>query len=770
MVNLKRARPGQKIVGQRVAQAVDYFKNRGSECERLRRLLIEDSTRIVTVTGRRGIGKSALVAKVLEDLQSHRRSPADEPVEVDGIVYASARTRGISLERVFLDCGRLVGGRQEQRLVRVWASQKKQEEKIDELLDALSGGFYIILLDNLEDELTDEGVLTDEELWLFIEAAIRRRHGPRLLVTSQVPIRLPHELLVHDLRLPLIDGLPDNDGIALLRQLDASGDAGLRDAPGEALRRAVRGVHGVPRALELIAGAMKEDYLNLPTLDELLENFVERGDVLEHLVQERHRRLDDDARLVLRVLAVFRTPVGADAVRWVLHPYAPAVDPRPVLAHLAEVQLAAVDRPTRLWWLHPMDADLAYSELPQTGAHGRHQLERRVAEWYEAIGLPEDSWRSIEDVAAQRLEFTHRMRAGDFEPAASVLCAIDEFMVMHGSVSEVADMHLSVGTKISTPKLRMQHLLGFGLARLIGGPISESVDHFERAQALAAVLGDRDSQAKALSYLGDAYRYLHRLEESVAALRQAIEVLRDGDDRRYLLFTLLQLSLSYTYQHRISKALEICDQMEELLDEVDDPEGRGRMLNGRSAAYLATGQWDAAIEAAEQSIRWYEAADVPEPVGYVQNTLGLAHLAEDRLEAAISAFTEGLIKGSLTEAPRIEGICCYNLAWAYWESERFPEAADAAGRSEEAFRRQGSSDVTASAALLAAAQAMVAADRKRAARGLLVAASSSVKNADLIDPAILAAEAQSLAVREGATGVAEEAVGLLVRLEARRQR
>jgi tetratricopeptide (TPR) repeat protein len=759
-------RRGQRVVGQRVTHAVEYFKDRESECERLSRLLARDSTRIVTLTGRRGIGKSALVAKVLDDLDQRRQPPSGGRVEVDGIVYVSARTRGISLERIFQDCVRLIGGREEKELLSVWASQKKPEDKITELLDALDQGSYIILLDNLEDQLTAEGMIEDQHLWLFIDAVLRRRHGPQLIITSQVPIKLPPELLVHDLRLPLIDGLPEGDGVALLRQLDPGGEAGLRDAPDEGLRRAVQKVHGVPRALELIAGAMKEDYLTLPTLDELLETFVKRGDVLEHLVQQRHRALDDDARLVMCVLAVFRQPITADAVGWVLQPFAPGIDATPVLAYLARVHLAGVDRSTRLWSLHPLDSDLAYAELPRGGTHGHQQLERRVAEWYAAIGLPRTSWRTIEDVAAQRFEFEHRMRAGEFQPAARVLCQIDDFMVMQGSVRSVVDMHLRVAGHITEPALRIAHLLGFGLARLIGGPISESVGLFEQAQALAVEVGDRESQAKALSYLGDAYRYLHRLAESVSALRRAVDVLREGDDRRYLLFTLLQLSLSYTYQSRISQALAVCDQMEELLADFDDPEGRGRMLNGRCAAYLAAGIWDAAIDTAEQAIRWYEEADVPEPIGYVRNTQGLAHLAEGRLEAAIDAFVEGRTKGSLTEAPRIEGICSYNCAWAYWRDEQFGPAVDAASRSVDAFRRQGSSDVAASAALLKATNAMEEADLLAASRYLLVAARASTENADLVNPMVLAAESRRLATRAGATGLAEEASSLLTLLEA----
>jgi hypothetical protein len=80
----------------------------------------------------------------------------------------------------------------------------------------------------------------------------------------------------------------------------------------------VRQVHGIPRALELVVAAMSDDYLTMPSLDEMLTSFARRGDIVAGLAQDRYHRLDAQARIVMDVLAVFRRPTTVDAIAWVL--------------------------------------------------------------------------------------------------------------------------------------------------------------------------------------------------------------------------------------------------------------------------------------------------------------------------------------------------------------------------------------------------------------------------------------------------------------------
>lgn len=88
-INQKRRR----VVGQRPIDVANYFRNRQREQEEIGRLLAASSTRLVSVVGRGGMGKTALASKVLSDLEQNRWPHTDDEIPVDGIVYLSTRPR-----------------------------------------------------------------------------------------------------------------------------------------------------------------------------------------------------------------------------------------------------------------------------------------------------------------------------------------------------------------------------------------------------------------------------------------------------------------------------------------------------------------------------------------------------------------------------------------------------------------------------------------------------------------------------------------------------
>jgi hypothetical protein len=235
------------VVGQPPLDVANYFKDRRRELNKLGQLLAEPTTRLVSVIGHGGMGKTALACKVLRDLERHRWPHTDDDLPLDGIVYLSTRTAGIGLERLFLDCAKVLGSEQQKRLNAVWTNpQVGTEDKMSYLLEALSEGRYVILLDNIEDLLDDQGQLVDQDLRLFFERSLTTSHGARLLVTSRVALAFRREVMRFDRQVKLLEGLPTADGIALLRELDPNDDYGLQDAPEEQLAQAVLLVHGVP--------------------------------------------------------------------------------------------------------------------------------------------------------------------------------------------------------------------------------------------------------------------------------------------------------------------------------------------------------------------------------------------------------------------------------------------------------------------------------------------------------------------------------------------
>ena len=726
-----------RVVGTPVSYGLATFKDREAQVEQILGWLADPGTRMITVFGRRGIGKSSLAAKVVETL-------AATDSGCSGVVNLSARTDGLlTIEKIFFAVAELADPAGKESLFALWSRPRDPRDKLLGLFAAMGEGTQVIVLDNIEDQLSDDGRPVHADLDLFLDIVFRAPRAPRVLVTSQVPVILDPAVWRFQARLHLDSGLPVADSVDLLRELDRNGDAGLLDAPDAELERAARRLHGVPRALELTVGVLTGDRLTLPTLDSLLNDFTVRGDVVDQLAHDRYRRLDDEARLTLDVLAVFGSPVTREPVEWVLRPLAPGLDPARALSQLAQVHMISVDRRSREFALHPLDADIAYGALPAAGPTSRQVLERRVAGWYERQRQP-PPWRTVADLANHRQEYEHRLRAEDFDDAALILDEIGEFLALQGSIREVIGMHLALRGQLRADAAVLAHLVGYGQARHIGGPLDEAVAPLQQAIALAAQTGDRRQLERALFILGDVFRALRRLSEAAGVLRRAAAVAHELGDSLHEAHALLCLSLAHAYLEQVPAALDIADQLHRLADQTGHPMIRARTGDARSAAYIVAGRWADAFSAAEEALAAYGDADAG-ALGYARNVQGIALLGLGQVAEAVTLLTQARADVSQVESPRVEGLCLYNLAWAHWLAGRFADGCSAARQAVDAFRRSGCADVEAGAELARACAAMQAGDRPATAAALRAAAGKSRGNCDLAPAGWLTAEAGRLA-------------------------
>lgn len=727
-----------RVVGTPVSYGLATFKDRQAQLEQILSWLADPVIRMITVFGRRGIGKSSLVAKAVEIFSDSHDSRS-------GVVNLSTRTGGrVTIEGIFFACTELADPAEQRALRALWASPRDPRDKILGLFAAMDEGTHVIVLDNIEDQLTDDGHPRNLDLEVFLDVLFRASRAPYVLVTSQVPVALDPAMRRWQTLLHLDQGLPVGDGVDLLRELDRDGEAGLFDATDAELERAVTRMHGVPRALELAVGALAGDDLNLPTLDDLLDNFTVRGDIVDQLAQDRYRHLDDEARLTLDVLAVFGIPVKRDPVEWVLQPLAPGLDPARALSRLAQVHLVSVNRRSRDYALHPLDADIAYGKLSPTGPASRQILERRVAAWYQRQ-RQQPPWRTVADVTSHRQEFEHRLRAGDYDDAALVLDDIEEFLIWQGSVREVIGMHLAIEGHVMGDAAMLAHLVGYGHARHVGGPLGEAIAPLQQAVALAEKLGDRHQLERALYSLGDVYRALRQLHQACDVLERAAAIAHELEKPRHESGALLSLSLTYAYLGEIAQALKVSDRLERLAEETDDPLIRARDGDTRSTVYCAAERWAEAVSKAEQAASCYKEAGVPESLGFAYNVHGLSLLGLGQVADAVAVLTSAIDDLSEVVFPRPMGLCSYNLAWAHWLAGRHSDARDAAERAVRIFRHTGGADLDASEALARAAAAMIGGDRLTAAAALRAAADKSSGNCDFAPGQWLIAEAGRLA-------------------------
>lgn len=275
----------------------ERFVGREREQMQLKRLIRENS-RLISIYGGAGSGKTALICNVLQDIV-HEQS-ASRSTEV---VCLSAHGSTLSLPNTANELRKALGNGQELD------SSLPLEVLVIDIAAAFHDREGILILDGLEavqDGTTGE--ITDEGLRLLVEHVLTTGIRLRLIITSRDPLSfMSRGLKTWERSISLFEGLSDEQGIALLRSCDPDGVAGLRDAPDVILQTLCKAAQGNPRALENIAGLFLEDPSLSPAAlianTELLASQIARV-----LIHDAMSRLSLSVRRVLQAASVIQRP------------------------------------------------------------------------------------------------------------------------------------------------------------------------------------------------------------------------------------------------------------------------------------------------------------------------------------------------------------------------------------------------------------------------------------------------------------------------------
>ncbi len=665
----------RRIIGQPVS-VISHFHDRKGEQTRVQQLLAAPSTRLVSIIGRGGIGKSGLVTKIISDVESgqweYLEPDAPRP-SVGGVIYISTRTRGLSVERIFLDCADLLGGEKQSLIRNLWRSRDLDlESKTSQLLEYFRDSTYVILLDNLEDLQNTDGSLTDEDLYQFLETALNAAHSVKFLTTSRLPLVLSSDLAKLDERIRLNDGLPTNDGIAMLRELDHNGEANFRDEDAATLAKAVDLVHGVPRALEIIFSICQQD--SFITLDELIEQFRERPEI-ENLVADNYKRLDQNSHYILEALSVFARPAPIPALEYMLQPFAVNIPVRQVVDKLARIATVSIDRPTKTINLHPIDRDYVYNALPKTGDYSQQALEIRAADYYEQQRLPAEKWLTIDDLEPQLFEFDHRIRAGQAEIALKLLDSIDnDYLRVWGHLNRLSTMRKQLMPLLSDKTMLYDNTLTLGISYMHRRQNHIAIEYFKEALGIAKALHDEERVGKAHSNLSMAHLAqgeLDAAEEHIEPARQIFE--KTADQKTFSVILQNQVNI-HLYRGRYDEAVETLNIVQKIADEMGDTERQVLAINTQAQLFNHMGKFDHSIELLERYLPLVRSTRNKLSISGMVANLGMAYHSLKQIEKAIVAYQESLEIAQEVGDQQIEATMLTNLGMAYADLGRFTQA------------------------------------------------------------------------------------------------
>jgi tetratricopeptide (TPR) repeat protein len=671
-----------KFVNPAPAVAPTWFQDRQVETGLLANYVTNPGIRLVSVVGRGGIGKTAMVCRLLKGLEAGRIPDVEgdsAAITVGGIVYLSPNgTHQVDYPTLVADLLRLVPADMAQRLQHLYQDPNlTPREMMLTLLEAFPVGEpVVVLLDNLESVMDAEReTLAEQALYEALGAVLTApAHAVTVIATTRV---MPAALLkvepARQRQLPLDEGLGSPDAEIVLRALDEDGRLGLRDAPDALLDGLRRHTRGVPRALEAVKAILDGDRTLIPRdLLDRIRNLSE-NDVVQVLVGEAYDLLDAAGQQVMQALAVYSTPVSAVGVDFLLRPVTPTTDAAPILTRLVRRQLVRFQ--DRQYYLHPVDRDYARSQLApgrpgdSPAAFTLAGLQARAADFYSQIRTPRDSWRTLEDVRPQLAEFELRCDTGDYDTAATVLDDIDSgYLQLWGHYRTVVDLRGRIHGRITEPTLNSRHLTSLANCHHGMGEYRQAIDLYTQALAIDRDTGDRQGEGVDLGGLGLCHYRLGDYRQAIDLNTQALAIARDTGDRQGEGFDLGCLGNCHYSQGDYRQAIDLRTQALAIARDTGDRQGEGVDLSALGLCHCRLGDYGQAIDLNTQALAIARAIGDRYGEGFDLGTLGLCHYSLGDYRQAIDLCTEALAidrdisdRGSEGVDLNILALCRYRL-------------------------------------------------------------------------------------------------------------
>jgi len=684
--------------------APNYFQDRFVETKQIVDFLNNDSQRLMTIVGRAGVGKTAMVCRLLKTLERGELPDDLGEMKADGIVYLSETgSHRVNFANVFADLSKLLPPSEEtaERLEGIYKNpQTSTGDKMRALLDGFPSGRVILLLDNFESLFDPESQNPrDSELSEALNALLGGpHHAVKAIITTRIA---PHDLAISEpgrqRHLRLDEGLESPYAENVLREIDADGRVGLKTASDAVLNKAREKTRGFPKALVAIYGILSVD--RYTTLEELLDLPILPENVVEAYVGEAFNRLDPSAQKVMQALAVYNRPVSPAAIDYLLQPHLPSIDSALVLNRLVNMHFAR--REAGRYYLHPADKEYAFSIIPQKDlttkedkkesspslhasriiAFTQHELLSRAADFFAQTRKPRTEWKKLEDLSAQLAEFELRCEAGDYDAAADVLTDIDfNYLLLWGHYRLMIEMHLLIKDKITDTYLGLRNLNGLGLAHQNIGKVIEAIDYYqqgldnaleaknrgyegaflgnlgnthndlgephkaidfyEQALVIAREIRDRKGEGTRLGNLGSTYFSLGEVHKSIEFYEQALVIAREIHNRISECANLDYLGSAYDALDEAQKAIEYFEQALTIAYEIGDRKREGILLGNIAEERINLGEYELAIQSAEQYVKICE--EISKPASYALLRLAQAYLYKTEFIKAREAVDSAL--------------------------------------------------------------------------------------------------------------------------------
>jgi predicted ATPase/DNA-binding SARP family transcriptional activator len=523
-------------------QPLTRFFGRTAECARLAELFRAGETRLVTLLGPAGSGKTRLALEVAAGQREARRG-AVWFVPLEDLAECSGATSLRRLAEAVRDALQLPRLPEVEPMEQVIAALSRQ-------ITGSGGRGPLLVLDNFE-QLVAEGAAV-------VRTLLERVPALTCLVTSRRRLSLSGEREFPVCPLPIPPRSVSAEQLCLCpsvqlfvdRAQAVRPDFALREENAAAVADVCRRLEGLPLALELAAAraAVLTPAQMLQHLERRFDFLVgqhrdtpARHRTLRAAIEGSYRLLSPDQQRFFTRLAVFRGSWTLAAAEWIASPPT-AVDDLERLRECSLVTVEHTDGEVRFRMLEALReyARELWTPEEQTTTELRHaqyfltlaeqaapQLQGADQEvWLERLEREHGNLRAALDWAAAHGEAVLGLRLGG---------ALWEFWQVRGHPTEgrkrLADLLALPGASERTA-FRAKALLGAGALASDQGDYTAAGYLLQESLSIWRELGEESAIADTLHFLADVAYYQSHYDEARALYEESLALRRGLRDRR----------------------------------------------------------------------------------------------------------------------------------------------------------------------------------------------------------------------------------------------
>ncbi len=621
------------------------FIGREREIAEIKRLL--STTRLLTLSGSGGAGKTRLALQVAADLLDRfanglwvvELAPLSDSTLLPHTV---ASTLGVREE-----AGRTV---------------------MESLVDYLRPRSILLVLDNCEHLVVASAHLA--------AALIRTCPGVRIVATSREPLGVSGEIVYrvpslswpHPQRLPSLETLTRYEAVRLFIERAAlhRPEFTITESNAGAVTQVCQRLDGMPLAIELAAARVKvlsveqiaarlDDRFRLLTGGGRMS--LPRHQTLRAAIDWSYDLLSEKERALLRRVSVFAGGFSLDAAEAVCSEEGCGREELlDILMQLVEKSLAIADT---------QGGAARYRLLETVRQYGREKLEEarelaavriRHGSWYlglaeraepELQGPDQKKWLHLLEAEHDNLReaLAFSVEGGPGDEALRLAAALWWFWHVHGYLGE-GRAWLSralAGTHGALSPARARALYGAGFLAWRQGEFGRAQALGRESLALFRDLGHRTGMASATSLLENVARAQGHHEEAAALLEESVALFRDLGDSWGIATTLLTLGNAVRFQGNHARATSLLEESRDLFRTLGDKSGTAASLH--FLGLVARDQGDYAQ--AEKLNR---------------ECLSLSRIIGDHSRVAFSLHALGLVARDRGDYGQAEGLFAESLA------------------------------------------------------------------------------------------------------------